>query len=309
MIKKVLHLAAIIRHAGQAGKTFAWPRLAFGAVAVAALAQVVAVAFHQGTLNHERTLLYTLDRTLAAHGSSLEDIRKESQIHINALSSQLARMQSHITRLDALGGTLVDLAQLEESGAEFDFGSEPGLGGRVVASTGVAPTATELGETLDGLYSQIEDRSLWLDILEDVIQERRLVSEAYPSSWPVRSGWVSSYYGKRKDPFHGYSAFHQGIDFAAGKGTKILSAAAGMVEFAGKREGYGLMVQIRHGNGYQTRYGHASELLVSSGEMVDRGKAIALVGSTGRSTGPHLHFEVLKDGKAANPLKFLSARR
>lgn len=313
MVEKLLHRAgrssaAIIRHAAAPGKAAAWRRLGLGIAGAAVLAQVVAVAFHQGILHRERVLLGTIDRALASQATTLEQVRRESQVNIDALTSQLARLQSRIARLDALGGTLVDLAQLKD-GAEFDFGSEPGLGGRAVASTGPGPTASDLGASIDRLHRQIEDRTLWLDILQDVIQHRRLVSEAYPSSWPVRSGWVSSYYGMRQDPFHGHSAFHQGVDFAASRGTEIRSAATGMVEFAGTRDGYGLMVQIRHGNGYQTRYGHASELLVKSGQMVERGEKIALVGSTGRSTGPHLHFEVLKNGKAANPLKFLSARR
>ena len=313
MVKKLLHRAgqsssAIIRQATAPGKAAGWRRLGLGVVAAAVLAQVVAVAFHQGALHRERALLSSIDQTLVAHDTTLNNIRRESQLHIDALSSQLARLQSRIARLDALGGTLVDIAQLKDS-KEFDFGSEPGLGGNVAASPGPGLTATSLGASLDGLHNQIEDRTLWLSILEDVIQHRRLVGEAYPSGWPVRSGWVSSYYGMRRDPFHGRPAFHQGIDFAASKGTEIRSAAAGMIEFSGNKEGYGLMVQIRHGNGYQTRYGHASELLVKSGQMVKRGDVIAHVGSTGRSTAPHLHFEVLKNGKAANPLKFLSARR
>lgn len=313
MVKKLLHQvgqssSAIIRQAAASGKAAGWQRLGLGIAAAVVLTQVVAVAFHQGALHRERALLGSIDQTLAAHGTTLNSIRRESQLHIDALSSQLARLESRIARLDALGGTLVDIAQLKD-GKEFDFGSEPGLGGNATASPGRGLTATNLGASLDDLHNQIEDRTLWLSILEDVIQHRRLVGEAYPSGWPVRSGWVSSYYGMRRDPFHGRPAFHQGIDFAASKGTEIRSAAAGMVEFAGDKEGYGLMVQIRHGNGYQTRYGHANKLLVKSGQMIKRGQVIAQVGSTGRSTGPHLHFEVLKNGKAANPLKFLSARR
>lgn len=312
MIKKFFHQvgrgsASIIRHAGSGSKvTGAW-RLGFGISGALVLAQIVAVAFHQGSLQREQALLGEIG-SLVAHGATLNEIHRESQIHINALSSQVARLQSHIARLDALGGTLVDIAQLED-GTEFGFGSEPGLGGFAAAPVGAAPTASDLGASLDGLRRQIEDRALWLNILEDVIRDRRLVSEAYPSSWPVKSGWVSSYYGRRQDPFHGHAAYHQGIDFAASKGTEIQSAAAGIVEFSGKRDGYGLMVQIRHGNGYQSRYGHASKLLVESGQMVEQGDPIALVGSTGRSTGPHLHFEVLINGKTADPLKFLSARR
>ena len=313
MVKKLLHwtgrpAAAIIRHAGVSGKVSGLWRAGIGVVALAALGQIIAVAFHQGALHRERTLLGMIDQTLVAHATTLEEMRREGQANIDALTSQLARLRARIARLDALGGTLVDLARLE-SGVKFDFGAEPGLGGRTVASSGPGPTASDLGASLDDLRGQIEDQTLWLDILEDVIQRRRLVSEVYPSSWPVRSGWISSYYGMREDPFHGHAAFHHGVDFAAKKGTDIRSAAAGIVEFAGTRDGYGLMAQIRHGNGYQTRYGHASELLVEAGQMISQGEAIARVGSSGRSTGPHLHFEVLKNGKTANPLKFLSARR
>lgn len=314
MIQQFLHRArrrsaAIIRHAGLRAKAAGvWRFGLVGLAGAVVLAQVVAVAFHQGGLYREQKLLGALDRAMPAHAAALEEIRREGQYHIDALSSQVARLQSHIARLDALGGTLVNIAQLGDD-TEFDFGAKPGLGGLAAAPVGAAPTASELGASLDGLGRQIEDRMLWLDILGDVIRHRRLVKEATPSNWPVKSGWVSSYYGKRQDPFHGHSAFHQGIDFAASPGTEIRAAASGMVEFAGRRHGYGLMLQIRHGNGYQTRYGHASELLVKVGQMVDRDDIIALVGSTGRSTGPHLHFEVLKNGKAANPLKFLSARR
>ncbi len=313
MVKKFLHqagqsTAAIIRQAMAPGKAAGWRRLGLGVAAAAVLAQVVAVAFHQGALHREQAWLGSIDQTLAAQDATLAEIRRESQLHIDALSSQLARLQSRIARLDALGGMLVDIAQLKD-GQEFDFSSEPGLGGNIAAPASPGLTASDLGTSLDGLHHQIEDRTLWLSLLEDVIQHRRLEGEAYPSSWPVRSGWVSSYYGMRRDPFHGRPAFHPGIDFAASRGTEIRSAAAGMVEYAGNKHGYGLMVQIRHGNGYQTRYGHASKLLVRSGQMVKRGEVIAQVGSTGRSTAPHLHFEVLKNGKAANPLKFLSARR
>ena len=305
MIKKLVHEGSqissdIIRHAVRFGKV---------AVALAVVAQVAAVSFHQGNLFREKNLLGVIDSTLVEQAGMLTEIRKESQAHIDALSSQLARLQSRIARLDALGGTLVDLAQLEDA-TEFDFGAEPGLGGRVAASSpGVVPPALELGMSIDNLYLQIEDRALWLDILEDVIRHRRLVSEAYPGSWPVRSGWVSSYYGMRKDPFHGRNAFHHGIDFAASKGTLVRSAAAGIVEFAGRRDGYGLMAQIRHGDGYQTRYGHASRLLVEPRQLVKRGQPVAEVGKTGRSTGPHLHFEVLRKGKSVDPMKFLTANR
>ena len=300
----------ILRHVRRLGEWLARPPVIVGIVTAAFLAQALVVAFHQGAIQGERDMRQVFEAALDEERFGLAALSRESQVHIDTLSSQVARLQSHIKRLDALGGTLMDFAQLEEeAGTEFDFGTEPGLGGRVAAYEGTALSATDLGGQLDRLNQQIEDRSLSLAILEDVLQRRRLVREVYPSNWPVRSGWISSHFGKRRDPFHGRPAWHAGVDFSAVKGTKIHAAASGIVEFSGNRYGYGLTVQIRHGNGYQTRYGHANKLLVEPGQMVEQGEAIALVGSTGRSTGPHLHFEVLKNGRAINPMKFLSTRR
>jgi len=277
-----------------------------GAVALLGL-QLIVLAFHQGGLYQRAVLFSQVDGALLEHTASMEVLRNEQQTHTNALAQQVARLQAHITRLDALGLVLSDLAQVDYE-SNFDFDSQPGLGGRMpVGSPEVS--SRELTASIAKLQHQVEDNQLRLEILRGMIQNRRVVQEMRPSSWPVRGGWVSSYYGFRKDPFHGRQAFHHGIDIVSANRSRIFAAAPGVVEFSGRKGNYGLMVQIAHGDGYTTRYAHASTVLVQQGEYVTRGQEIASVGSTGRSTGAHLHFEVLKNGETVNPLNFLSARR
>ena len=276
--------------------------------AAAALAQLFAVAHHQGGLSGAAELQARLLRELDVSAETLRELRGESQAHLDALAARVALLQARLARLDALGGELVAMAQLEQGEREFDFASDPGLGGRA-PELRQATDARQLETTLAGLLHQAEDRELQLRILKDVVRHRQLTVEAYPSGWPVRSGWISSRFGWRKDPFHGGRAFHHGLDFASRHKVLIRAAARGIVESVGRRGNYGLTVELNHGNGYRSRYAHAHELLVKPGQVVERGDPIARVGSTGRSTGPHLHFEVLENGKAVDPLKFMSARR
>ena len=161
---------------------------------------------------------------------------------------------------------------------------------------------------LKSLQSQIDLSGSQLSALENVILSRQLGQEIHPEGRPVSTGYESSGFGDRVDPFTGGEEFHEGIDFAAPQGTRIHAVAAGIVTWAGPRGGYGNMVQIDHGNGYATRYGHAEKVLVHVGETVNRGDVIALVGDTGRSTGPHVHFEVLKYGREVNPARIVALR-
>lgn len=272
------------------------------------MAQLLALAYHQGGLSGGAELQARLLRELDIAAETLRELRGESQAHLDALAARVALLQARLARLDALGGELVAIAQLEQGAREFDFAADPGLGGRAPERR-EATDARRLEATLAGLLHQAEDRELQLRILKDVVRHRQLTVEAYPSGWPVRSGWISSRFGWRKDPFHGGRAFHHGLDFASRHKVLIRAAARGIVESVGRRGNYGLTVELNHGNGYRSRYAHAHELLVQPGQVVERGDPIARVGSTGRSTGPHLHFEVLEHGKAVDPLKFLSARR
>jgi murein DD-endopeptidase MepM/ murein hydrolase activator NlpD len=155
---------------------------------------------------------------------------------------------------------------------------------------------------LDG---QLADREAQLWVLESVLMNENLKERVYPHGRPVSAGWISSYFGKRTDPFTGKLANHTGIDFAGKMGADVSSVADGVVTWSGSRYGYGVMVEINHGNGFATRYAHNSENLVAVGEEVRKGQSIAKMGRSGRATGPNLHFEVLRNGQRVNPVNFI----
>ena len=190
---------------------------------------------------------------------------------------------------------------------EFDFSSMPSLGGPeeplAVADTHQMST---LLTALDQLGAQLDDRQQQLNVLEDFLLNRKLRDEVHPEGRPVTSGYISSMFGNRTDPFTGRAAFHKGVDFAGREGAGVVAVASGVVIWSGDRYGYGQMVEINHGNGYVTRYAHNSENLVAVGDTVKRGETIAVMGSTGRATGPNLHFEVLHNGRVVNPLSYVN---
>jgi|GEM_PF-72643 len=232
----------------------------------------------------------------------ITDVRGENEARLSVVGSRMGQLQAHLMRLNALGSRLTSIAQLADG--EFDFQAEPALGG-VESEDNIPTGVTVMGSALDDLEESIKRHSQQLDVLEALIRDRELEKESYPAIWPADGGWISSGYGKRRDPFSGRRAMHRGIDIAGRSGSYITSAAAGVVTHAGKTGGYGLLVEINHGNGYVTRYGHCQEIVVKVGDKVEKGGAIAKMGSTGRSTGTHLHFEVLLDGKHRDPRKFL----
>jgi murein DD-endopeptidase MepM/ murein hydrolase activator NlpD len=158
---------------------------------------------------------------------------------------------------------------------------------------------------LNDLEKRVQLREAQMGALENVILARELNELIVPEGRPVRQGFISSYYGERQDPFTGHEAFHRGIDFAGEAGSEIVAVAAGVVTYSGDKAGFGNVVEVNHGNGLVTRYGHNAKNLAVVGQTVTRGQALALMGSTGRSTGPHVHFEVLKNGAQVNPLSFV----
>jgi murein DD-endopeptidase MepM/ murein hydrolase activator NlpD len=161
---------------------------------------------------------------------------------------------------------------------------------------------------LDELTSQLDDRQQQLSVLESVLINQNLHDEVIPTGRPILKGWVSSRYGKRADPFTGKQEFHKGIDLAGKKGSAVIAVASGVVMWSGDRYGYGNMVEINHGNGYVTRYGHNEETLVKIGDTVRKGQQIATMGSSGRSTGPHVHFEVWNNGRTEDPIRFIQGK-
>jgi murein DD-endopeptidase MepM/ murein hydrolase activator NlpD len=163
-------------------------------------------------------------------------------------------------------------------------------------------------QDLERVSHQLDDREAQLDVLESLLMTRDLQAQVYPDGMPVDAGWISSYFGQRADPFNGHQSVHEGIDFAGREGASVNAIAAGVVSFSDVRHGYGNCVEINHGNGYVTRYAHNRANLVAVGDKVEKGQTIALMGTTGRATGPNLHFEVLHYGKVVNPLKYINRK-
>lgn len=243
---------------------------------------------------------------LAEQQEELAAVREQTSSEVHAMTRRLAHLKSHVTRLDALGRKLIDVSNIDAD--EFDFDSEPGIGGPDT-STGSGLDAAELEDAAASLAQVLEDRERQLSVLDDVLAERRLAAASTPAGEPIGEGWMSSAYGYREDPFTGERAWHGGVDFAGREGSPISAVGAGVVTYAGERWGYGNLVEVTHGDGYVTRYGHNSRILVEEGEVVRRGDQVAEMGSSGRSTGPHVHLEVLKDGEAINPWKYVQAER
>ena len=239
---------------------------------------------------------------LAEQRATLDRTRVTVEDQVAALATRVGRMQAQLLRLDALGRQLTEVAKLDRG--EFNFDRPPAVGGPR-SETGSGPVVPALDEMLDTVGAAIDDRGRQLTALQNLILTRELARQIVPGGRPVESGYISSLYGQRTDPFDGRNAFHQGIDFAGTAGTRVLAVADGIVSHAGLDGGYGRLIEITHGNGYVTRYAHNAKLLVQQGQTVRRGDPIALMGSTGRSTGPHLHFEVLRDGRPVNPLSFV----
>jgi murein DD-endopeptidase MepM/ murein hydrolase activator NlpD len=235
---------------------------------------------------------------------TIDAIRQENEDKLDALAIRIAQMNARVIRLDALGRRLTEMADLEDG--EFDFDSAPALGGpEEPFEYGSNVAIPEVLESMQVLDFQLSDREAQLGVLETVLMGQNLTERVYPQGRPVNSGWISSYYGKRTDPFTGKPANHTGIDFAGKFGDQVVAVADGVVTWSGDRYGYGIMVELNHGNGYSTRYAHNSKNLVAVGDEVKKGQSVALMGETGRATGPNLHFEVLQSGRRVNPVTFI----
>jgi murein DD-endopeptidase MepM/ murein hydrolase activator NlpD len=240
---------------------------------------------------------------LEAQSAQILEAKRDLQERLDALAGRVGQMNAHVIRLDALGRRLTEMANLDKG--EFNFENPPAVGGPEGLVEGAIVVSPELTSMLDDLSHQIKDRERQLSVLESMISTRNLSRQIVPAGRPVTQGWISSYFGHRTDPFNGRKAFHRGIDFAGPAGSQVMSVASGVVTYSKERFGYGKTVEINHGNGYVTRYAHNQRVLVAVGDTIQKGQPIALIGSTGRSTGPHLHFEVLKQGRAVDPMSFV----
>ena len=252
--------------------------------------------------------ILSLHKQLAMTQTRHQDQINKLQMRIDADRKELAvyarnigTMQARLTRLDALGSQLVKVTSLDAS--EFNFGLQPAIGGPRVQGKTVNPIG--IGAALERLDSRLLDMDNQLAAIDYLLESKRGRQAAKPHAWPTEGGWISSRFGMRIDPFNGVRDMHHGVDIANRFGAPILAASHGIVTFAGKMEGFGLMIDIDHGYGYVTRYGHMTSLAVHVGDEVTDGQLIGRIGSRGRSTGPHLHYEVHLYGHAIDPSEYL----
>ena len=274
-----------------------------GLISIPAAAGYFAYRFGVGEAALTGEMVAKWREVLDEHRDAIETTRGDAEHTLEASAFRIAQLQARIVRLDALGERLTEVGRLDEG--EFDFSQPPAMGGpeNPVGQAGYQPPAYI--DLLDRLAHDIEDREQQLGVLETLLAKRKMDRDVFIAGRPVKKGWMSSRFGHRSDPISGNRAWHNGVDFAGKNGADVISVAAGVVVYADTRNGYGKMVEINHGGGYSTRYGHHKDLKVKSGDIVRKGEVIGLMGSSGRSTGPHVHFEVFKNGRVVDPSSYI----
>jgi murein DD-endopeptidase MepM/ murein hydrolase activator NlpD len=245
-----------------------------------------------------RTLLTTL------HADDQKRSEDEMKMNLSALAVKVGELQARIMRLDAFGERLAKAAGIKRD--EFRFDEKPGQGGPAPVLGGRDLSVAEFNQMLAEIARVVDDRSDKMGVLDSFLMDDRLARKTIPTTMPVEAGYYSSNYGYRLDPISGKSTFHTGVDIIAAPGTPVMAAAGGVVSTVAFVPEYGNIVDVDHDNGLTSRYAHLTRSLVRVGDVVMKGQKIALVGATGRVTGPHLHFEVREKGIPLNPNKFLS---
>ncbi len=285
--------------------TLSWRHLIFFAAAMMASVVMLSSVFSYVTVRHaaELRLPFLQNLLRAMNAEETEKSRDFVRENLNAMAVKLGEMQAQLLRLDTMGERLAAMAGVKPQELKAFEARPDGRGGPLVNSS--AMSSTELQRAVDALAKQVEAKSDAISMIESQMLEDRIKKSLLPTSLPVEAQWNASAYGWRVDPFTGERAMHEGVDFVALSGTTIRSAASGVVVAAERHPQYGNLVEIDHGKDLTTRYAHASKMLVKPGQLVKRGQKIAEVGSSGRSTGPHLHFEVRIRGIAQNPDRFL----
>ena len=257
----------------------------------------------------ETQLMDQWQQELARQAANVEQTQQQVGDELTAMTAKVAELQARLMRLDALGEQVTQVAQLDNG--EFDFSRRPALGGPELTNDtdtlalSVLDKHSSLQLMLGQLVTHIDNREQQLAMLDKQLAARDTRLQTFVAGKPVTKGWMSSSFGRRTDPFSGKQSWHEGVDFAGDAGVDVIAVASGVVTHAGRKSGYGNIVELNHGNGYVTRYGHNDTHRVSTGDIVEKGQVIATMGSSGRSTGPHVHFEVLKNGEPMNPERYI----
>ena len=285
--------------------TLTWGHLVLFAGATFGSVLVLCSLFSYMTVRHaaEVRLPFLQDLLRAVNAEETQRSKDFVQENLNAMAVKLGQMQAQLLRLDTIGERLAGMAGVKTQDLKAFEAKSEGRGGPLVLPSSMSPT--DLQRAVDALANQVEAKSDAISLIESQMLEDRLRKSMLPTSLPVEAQWNASTYGWRVDPFTGERAMHEGVDIVAPTGTKIRAAAAGVVVSTERHPQYGNLVEIDHGKDLTTRYAHSSRILVKVGQLVKRGQPVAEVGTTGRSTGPHLHFEVRIRGLAQNPDRFL----
>ena len=285
--------------------TLTWGHAILFAAAMFGSVLVLSSLFSYVTVRHaaEIRLPFLQDLLRVMNAEETQRSKEFVRENLNAMAVKLGEMQAQLLRLDTIGERLAGMAGVKPQDLKAFEAKAAGRGGPLVLPA--AMSEKDLQRAVDALAHQVEAKSDAISMIESQLLEDRIRKSLLPTSLPVEADWNASAYGWRVDPFTGERAMHEGVDFVATPGTSIEAAAAGVVISAERHPQYGNMVEIDHGKDLTTRYAHASKILVTVGQLVKRGQKIAEVGTTGRSTGPHLHFEVRIRGLAQNPDRFL----
>ena len=276
---------------------------AVGILGIPAIVGLLCYQYWPGGVGLDNRMIDQWRDVLKAQQSDVDEARRISSESLDAYTLQLARLQARVMRLDALGERLISFSDIKEG--EFDFSQSPGLGGPLTEDDSGNQPISNYFQILDRLEEDIENRDQQLSILETLLIDRKIRDDIFISGRPIQSGWISSYFGMRNDPINGKRAWHSGVDFAGKADTEVKAVAAGVVKFAGYKNGYGQLIEINHGSGYKTLYGHHKKIHVSVGDIVKKGQVIGIMGNSGRSTGNHVHYEVHKNGRVVDPSSYI----
>jgi murein DD-endopeptidase MepM/ murein hydrolase activator NlpD len=290
--------------------TLDWRHWTAGSLLLCSIFIVFTLLFNFVTLRYAASIQHPWLQAIVLADQRQEALRTQQVVqgHLSAMAMRMGELQAQMLRLDGLGERLARLAGLKpQDMPTLQPGTVPGRGGAESSLPSRQISVDEFSTLLATLSRQIDVRSDQLGVLEALLVQDSANRKFLPTLSPIVDGWYSSNFGYRIDPFTGSQSFHEGIDFPADTGTPIAAAASGKVVEAGFHTQYGNILEIDHGNGLVSRYAHAARLLVQDGDLVVRGQRVATVGSTGRSTGPHLHFEVRLNGVPQNPVRFLQS--